>query len=90
MQSRFMSIVEANMNLAVGFLLAWAVNVWVLPFLFGVQVNMRQGFGMTMLFSVLSFARQYLLRRFFNNREGKIRAVMLEDRLRKQQLFEYD
>ena len=65
-QTRLQSFVEAKVNLLVGFGLSWAVNVWVVPPLFGVQMNAKQGLGVVLLFSVLSIVRQYTLRRLFN------------------------
>lgn len=66
MQTRLQSIIEANVNLMVGFGISWAANVWVVPSLFGVAMSAKQGFGMVVLFSVLSLIRQYVLRRVFN------------------------
>jgi hypothetical protein len=66
MQTRLQSVLEAKLNLLVGFGASWATNVWVVPWLFGVQMNAKQGLGIVVLFSVISLIRQYSLRRLFN------------------------
>lgn len=80
MQSKLMSAVEAQVNLVVGFGLSWAVNVWLVPWLFGVRMNARQGFGIVVLFSVFSFIRQFVLRRVFN----RVDVVALAQRRRRR------
>lgn len=65
MQTRLESLLEAKVNLAVGFGIAWFTNVYLAPWLLGVHMSGKQGFGMVVLFSVLSLIRQYTLRRVF-------------------------
>jgi hypothetical protein len=66
MQSRWESLVEAKVNLAVGFGVAWVANVYVAPLL-GVRMTGTQGVAMVVMFSVISLIRQYALRRLFNH-----------------------
>lgn len=68
-QSRLMSALEAKANLLVAFGISWALQVWVVPILFGVQVNAAQGLGMVSMFTGVSFVRQYLIRRAYNRAE---------------------
>ena len=66
-QTRLGSFVEAWANVAVGFGINWAANMLVLP-LFGFHVTGAQAFGMGLVFTVISVARSYAIRRWFNFR----------------------
>ena len=65
-QSKLESFVESCLNTATGFIVSltfWTfvvVPVWHLP------VSMRQNLIITVWFTVLSVARSYVWRRFFN------------------------
>jgi hypothetical protein len=63
-QSRVMSLVEV----VTGSVIAFAVSIWanyaVLP-LFGFYVNIGQSFAITVIFTVISIVRSYVVRRFF-------------------------
>ena len=65
-QSRLMSMLEANANVAVGFGLSWFAQVYLVSWLLGIKISGKQGAGIVLLFSVLSFIRQFALRRVFN------------------------
>ena len=64
-QSKLGSFVEAWANIAVGFTINWCANMAVLP-LFGFHVTGGQAFGIGLIFTAISLARSYLLRRWFN------------------------
>ena len=64
-QSRLGSFVEAWANIAVGFSINWCANMLVLP-VFGFDVTGGQAFGIGLIFTGISLARQYVLRRWFN------------------------
>ena len=64
-QTRFGSFVEAWANIAVGFTINWTANMLILP-LFGFNVTGAQAFGIGVIFTGISLARQYVLRRWFN------------------------
>lgn len=66
-QTRLGSFIEAWANVAVGFGINWAANMLVLP-LFGFHVTGAQAFGMGLVFTVISVARSYAIRRWFNFR----------------------
>lgn len=66
-QTRLGSFVEAWANVAVGFGTNWAANMLVLP-LYGFHVTGAQAFGMGLVFTVISVARSYAIRRWFNFR----------------------
>ncbi|MCX7315367.1 MAG: hypothetical protein NTZ22_00615 [Hyphomicrobiales bacterium] len=65
MQSRLMSMVEAIVNVLVGFWVAVLSQMLVFP-LFDLQASFSQNIGMGLIFTVVSFVRSYLLRRFCN------------------------
>lgn len=65
MQSRLGSAVEAVANVAVGYSVNFAANLAVLP-AFGFEVSTREAAGIGVVFTVISLARSYLLRRLFN------------------------
>jgi hypothetical protein len=65
MQSRTMSLVEAVANVVVGYGLAVATQTIVFPE-FGLHATLNQNLTIGMVFTVVSFARGYALRRVFN------------------------
>ena len=65
MQGSVMSVIEATANIAVGYGVALAATAVVLP-LFGFDVNVQQAISISLIFTFISFARSYLLRRLFN------------------------
>ena len=64
MQSKRMSMIESVSGLAAGFWLSWFTNVAILP-LIGVHMSHGQAWKSVVIFSVLSLARQYVIRRLF-------------------------
>jgi hypothetical protein len=63
-QSRMMSLVEAVANVAVGYGVAVAAQVLMFP-LFGLSAALAQNLGIGAVFSGVSIARSYALRRLF-------------------------
>lgn len=70
MQSKRHSALEAVANVAIGYLISVATNVVVLP-LFGYAVSITDGFAIGLVFTAISLARSYVLRRAFNRLSGK-------------------
>ena len=64
-QTRLGSFAEAWANIAVGFAINFTANMLVLP-LFGFAITAGKAFGIGVIFTVISLARSYLLRRYFN------------------------
>jgi hypothetical protein len=64
-QSRRMSLVESLTNIAVGYLVALAAQIIIFPIL-GVQASLHQNLMIGVLFTLVSLARSYALRRVFN------------------------
>jgi hypothetical protein len=74
-QTKLGSLVEAWANIAVGFSINWCANMVVLP-MFGFNLSGGVAFQIGLVFTAISLARQYVLRRWFNglkfgNRETK-------------------
>ena len=65
MQTKLGSFVEAWANIAVGFGINFVANMMVLP-LFGFHVTASDAFGIGLIFTAISLARSYVLRRWFN------------------------
>ena len=63
-QSRLMSLVEALTNVVVGYGVAVGTQVLVFP-LFGLDATLSQSLGIGAVFTLVSLARGYLLRRAF-------------------------
>ena len=64
-QSRRMSFIESCANTAVGFLISVAASFVIFPLL-GMQSTAAQNVGAVVLFTFVSIARNYIVRRLFN------------------------
>lgn len=64
-QSRRASLAEAILNVLLGFWISVAANIWLLP-LWGFHPSVSQGVEIGILFTWISLARSYVLRRLFN------------------------
>ena len=64
-QSRRMSLLEAVANVAVGYAVAVATQFLVFP-AFGLRVGFAENLGIGAIFTAVSLARSYALRRLFN------------------------
>jgi hypothetical protein len=66
MQTWLGSIVEMKTNIAIGFALNYAVNLAVLPLLWQGDSPFASAFWIGCVFTVVSVARQLIIRRWFN------------------------
>lgn len=66
-QTKLGSFIEACINVLIGFGINWVANLLILP-QFGFHVTGVQAFNMGLLFTVISVARSYIIRRWFNQR----------------------
>lgn len=64
-QSRKKSLVEAIVNSLLGFWLSVAVQAYIFPF-FGVHVALSTNIALVLIFTLVSIARSYCVRRFFD------------------------
>jgi hypothetical protein len=65
-QSRLMSLVEAVANVIVGYGLAVVTQILIFP-VFGLHTTLAQNLKMGAVFTVVSIARSYVLRRLFES-----------------------
>lgn len=65
-QSRRGSLIEAVVNVLVGYWVAVATQVAVFP-LFGLHTTIQADLAIGGIFTVVSLVRSYLLRRLFNS-----------------------
>lgn len=63
-QSRLLSLVEAIANVAVGYGVAVITQILIFP-IFGLQTALAQNLKMGAIFTVVSIARSFALRRAF-------------------------
>jgi hypothetical protein len=63
-QSRKMSLIEAIASNATAFLISIFANFAVLP-IFGMHPSFSQSIGITIIFTMISIVRTYLMRRLF-------------------------
>ena len=63
-QSRRMSLIEAIANVLVGFGLALATQILVFP-IFGLRASLGDNVALGLVFTAISLARSYALRRLF-------------------------
>jgi hypothetical protein len=71
-QSRAMSLVEAFANVVVGYGVAVVTQILIFP-VFGLHTTLAQNLKMGAVFTVVSIARSYVLRRLFERlRKGQL------------------
>ncbi len=64
-QSRTHSAIESVASTAVGFCVSWAATPFILA-AFGYSAGAGTAFGITVVYTVLSLIRGYVVRRLFN------------------------
>ena len=64
-QTRTGSFTEAWANIAVGFTVNYTANLLIFP-LFGFHISLQANFLMGVIYTAISLARSYTLRRWFN------------------------
>lgn len=64
-QSRIGSLIEAIVNTCIGFAINFCANLLIFP-LFGFHISLTSNFVMGLIYTLISVARSYVIRRFFN------------------------
>lgn len=67
-QSRADSLMEALTNIVIGIIISTASNCVVMPLVLGVHISARESVALAVVYTAISLARQYVLRRSFNGR----------------------
>ncbi|SFE20738.1 hypothetical protein [Nitrosomonas sp. Nm166] len=65
MQTKIQSLIEAWANVLIGYFIALAAQMIVFP-LYDIKVTMTQNIQIGLIFTIVSIARSYALRRLFN------------------------
>jgi uncharacterized protein YqgC (DUF456 family) len=65
-QSPKHSFYESLINVIIGYFVAIGSQMIILP-LYGIHIPIEQNLTMGLLFTVISFVRSYIIRRWFNN-----------------------
>ena len=68
MQSKRESMIETLTSVFVGWLISFIANMLVLP-LFGYNINLTDGVLISIIFTIISIVRGYMVRRWFNSKE---------------------
>lgn len=66
-QTRLGSLYEALINVLIGFGINYLANFVILP-LYGFHITAGQNFSMGLIYTGISIARSYVIRRWFNAR----------------------
>ena len=67
MQSKLDSLIEASLNTFIGFVIAFISQLIIFPIV-GIDVTLGQNFILTVLFTLVSIIRNYVIRRYFNKK----------------------
>ena len=67
MQSKLESLTEAIINTFIGFVIAFISQLVFFPIV-GIEANLEQNFILTVLFTLVSIIRTYIVRRYFNKK----------------------
>lgn len=67
MQPRIQSLYESITNVAIGYLVALASQIVILP-LYGISLTLADNLGIGAWFTLISIVRSYAVRRWFNRR----------------------
>ncbi len=73
-QTRLGSLIEAFVNVAIGFAINFMANMLILP-LIGFHITAGQNLFIGVLYTLISVARSYAIRRWFN---GRLHAASLD------------
>lgn len=64
-QTRLGSLIEAVMNVAIGFSISFSAQLLLFP-LYGIHASMTTNLWLGAWFTAISIARSYIIRRWFN------------------------
>jgi hypothetical protein len=77
MQSRLDSLVEAFINVLIGYWISFAANALILP-LVGLPVSVKQNLAIGGFMTIVSVARQYGIRRWAQQSLTKLRVRIVD------------
>jgi hypothetical protein len=74
-QTRLGSLIEAIINVIIGFAINYAANMLIFP-LFGFHITPGANFLMGCIYTVISVVRSYTIRRWFNARLRRLASAV--------------
>jgi hypothetical protein len=77
-QTKLGSFIEACINILIGFAINYIMNLLILP-LFGFHISLMDNLLMGLLYTVVSVARSYVVRRWFEARIHKAALKLAGD-----------
>jgi hypothetical protein len=69
-QTRLGSLIEAFVNVLIGFTINYIANLLIFP-LYGFHISLMDNLTMGFIYTGISIARSYVIRRWFNQRLHK-------------------
>ena len=70
MQTKRQSLIESLTSTTIGIIIGIVLNLTVLP-IFGYPVSLSDSLWISVIFTVVSIIRSYIIRRWFNSKEEK-------------------
>lgn len=67
-QTRLGSLVEAAVNIVIGYVINFIMNLVILNGIFNLGISLLQNLWIGLLFTGVSLIRQYVIRRWFSTR----------------------
>ena len=68
MQSKKQSLIETLTSITIGIIIGIVLNLTILP-IFGYPVSLSDSLWISVIFTVVSIIRSYIIRRWFNSKE---------------------
>jgi uncharacterized protein YacL len=68
MQTKIHSLIESITNTLIGFIVSLIIQLIIYPIM-GIPVSFNQNIIITLVFTIVSILRGYLIRRFFNKKK---------------------
>ena len=69
MQSKKQSFIESLTSTTIGIIIGIVLNLTILP-VFGYPVSLSDSLWISIIFTIVSIMRSYIIRRWFNSKEG--------------------
>jgi len=69
MQTKLQSLIESTTNILIGYGVAVASQIVIFPF-FGIDIPLESNLLIGFYFTVISLARSYLIRRWYNRKHA--------------------
>ena len=75
-QTKLGSLYEALINVLIGFCINYVMNLVILGWIMGLPITLLDNLWIGLMFTVVSVARSYVIRRYFNARLQKLAQRM--------------